>query len=373
MRTMAEGSASAGLLVLLLTVACTDASLPDTDDSHRQRPAVMAADEDVIAWRTDTVVTIGSADGDPAREFNTIVGGSVLADGSFLVVDAREGRVARFDSTGSYLGSVQSWGEGPGELQYPVAHWVDGDTLLFVLDGQLARLNQLRIGPAGLEYVQMWPVNQRFRSVCRLGQSLWLGGLLDDRLIHRLESDGTTSRSVGRPPEIAGMAELGLFGEALAYPQLVRPRVHCDPLHDLIVVGSMSNPRVQALSSDGDVVWSTDIPDIVPVTFELDRDGALLNGVNPETGSHLLRAIVPWDSDHLLLQYEVRRDEAASESGSTTPRFDSRLIRIDSGRQTGRSLQIPPLAGGNGELFLTLDTGLVPRVSLLRRVDTVGH
>lgn len=327
-----------------------------------------SAELHLLEWSIDTITAVGVLEGPEDFQFVGLREASVLPGAEFSLLDMRGGRVAFFDSAGQHLKSIQSRGEGPGEFQLPVAHAVSKEGDLFVLDRQLARLSHFRLTAGEMKFVGMRRVNYRLTSLCVLNDTLWFGGIVDGRLAHRVDEQGTIEVSIGTPPEIEGIERLGDFGEALAYPQMVRPKMHCDDESGLLILASLSHPRVQAYRGSGEVVWSMDLPGFTSLQFERTESGGLRDFSHPERGSHLLFSLVPWLEGQVLIQYEVRRDEPARDGASPTS-MDSRIIDLATGEVLSRSDQLPPILGGNGNLLVISGQELFPQALLVRRLQ----
>lgn len=72
-------------------------------------------------------------------EFSRVIGGTVMANGSLAVLDAREFRVVLIDSTGRPRQTVGAKGSGPGEFQAPATIGRIGDSL-WVGDSRTSRV-----------------------------------------------------------------------------------------------------------------------------------------------------------------------------------------------------------------------------------------
>jgi RNA polymerase sigma-70 factor (ECF subfamily) len=321
-----------------------------------------------LEWNVDTITAVGVLEGAEDFQFVGLREASVHPGAEFSVLDMRGGRVALFDSAGQHLKSIQSRGEGPGEFQLPVAHAVNKEGDLFVLDRQLARLSHFRLTSGEMEFVEMRRVNYRLTSLCVLNDTLWFGGIVGGRLAHRVDEQGAIEVSIGTPPEIEGIERLGDFGEALAYPQLVRPKMHCDDETGLLILASLSHPRVQAYRGSGEVVWSKDLPGFTSIQFERTESGGLRDFSHPERGSHLLFSLVPWVEGQVLIQYEVRRDEQDCDRPRPAT-MDSRLIDLATGEVLSRSNDLPPILGGKGDLLVIAGQELFPQALLVRRLQ----
>jgi hypothetical protein len=113
--------------------ACGDAPGGRGFEVHDSAGVVVARN---LAAPSDTLrlsepeLRIGVADGPPGYVFAWLSDVQPLPGGEIVVVDNRAPRVARFDSTGRWIGDIGRRGEGPGEYQTPVTAWLANGELL---------------------------------------------------------------------------------------------------------------------------------------------------------------------------------------------------------------------------------------------------
>lgn len=345
----------------ILLGGCTE------DRSPREAPTVGVStpagpDVPTITWSMDTLAMIGSLDGDESGVFGSLTGASLLADGRFLVVDSQGGRVALFDRSGEHLSSISSSGEGPGDLQFPSAHVVSEDRDLYVMDRLLGRLSRFALEGDHFEFVEMWRAPSLADGVCVSDGEIWIGGLREGRLAHRMGEDGTLEEAVGDAPDIPEMRDLGELGELIVYPQLVRPMMRCDDDVGVMLLVSSSHPRVQAYHDSGDRLWSMEMPGFTSFQTRQTETGGVTHSMHPERGSHFAAGIVPWDDEHVLIQYAIRRESGDQESG-----MDSRLIDLATGTVVGQSLELPRILAGRGDRFVIEGSEIFPEAILVQR------
>lgn len=125
-----------------------------------------------LSLATSPVVSIGVVDGPAEFQFDDVTDALRRRDGSILVVD-RSRTLRAFDSTGAYLWSAGSDGDGPGEFRFPQRITeVAGDTIvvwdpvlgrlsLFVDPGRFVRAQTVD-GLAGIARVLGASANNRF-------------------------------------------------------------------------------------------------------------------------------------------------------------------------------------------------------------------
>lgn len=355
--------AMAWLAVGVLLGGCTE------DRSPREPPTIGVStpagpEVPTITWSLDTLAMIGSLEGEESELFGSLTGASILADGRFLVMDSQGSRVALFDEGGEHLSSISSTGEGPGELQLPTALAVSKNRNIFVMDRLLGRISRFALEGNHFEFEEMWPAPSMPQGVCVSDGALWVGVLREGRLAHRMGEDGTLEEAVGDAPDVPEMRDLGDLGELLVYPQLVRPVIHCDDGAGLMILVSGSHPLVQAYRSSGDRLWSMEMPDFTSFQSRQTETGGVTHSSHPERGSHFATGVVPWDDEHVLVQYEIRW-----ENGEREPGVDSRLVEVATGAMVGRSMELPRILAGRGDRFLIEGSEVFPEVILVERHD----
>lgn len=132
------------------------------------RPAWGSDEAPVV--ETDPVVSIGTLDGDPARQFNRVSGMAVTSAGGLVVGQMGPPPVLRwFDAGGALLRTAGGEGEGPGEFaQMTAVQAAPGDTIL-VWDPRLRRIS--KFSPEGVFASSLrWNAEESgFPGIFRLG------------------------------------------------------------------------------------------------------------------------------------------------------------------------------------------------------------
>ncbi|MCH7474917.1 MAG: hypothetical protein IIA27_09600 [Gemmatimonadetes bacterium] len=119
----------------------------------------VAVSRDIAQWRfvEPPIVELGVLEGQPAHQFNQVVGATRLSDGRIAVADGGSKEVRFFDTNGRHLVSVGGPGEGPGEFRFLYSiDRLPGDTLIVGgwpigwsawYDGSGAHIEDVRLGP----------------------------------------------------------------------------------------------------------------------------------------------------------------------------------------------------------------------------------
>jgi hypothetical protein len=137
-----------GLAVLLLFVAgCGGASDTSDDGMTRTERPDGVVEISYTALPADRVVTasvdleIGAEDRGDAYIFGDIRDIDPASDGTIYVFDYQASEIRAFDSSGRYLRTVASSGEGPGEITEANGMSLVGDTILWVHDYRRSRMS----------------------------------------------------------------------------------------------------------------------------------------------------------------------------------------------------------------------------------------
>jgi hypothetical protein len=116
-----------GIVLAASVTACADG------DNARASARLQAG------YRSVATASQPSPDGTVAFEFVRVLGGGLLPDGSFFVVDDRDPGVQLFNQRGEWVERVARNGRGPGELRYPIRVGRVGGGSWLVYDGELRR------------------------------------------------------------------------------------------------------------------------------------------------------------------------------------------------------------------------------------------
>ena len=189
---------------------------------------------DFAVFPETPALRIGTIDGASEYVFGQIRDLTPLGDGGVAVLDAQASAVRVFDSDGSHRFSVGSEGDGPGELQVPLAiAALVGDTLA-VYDVAQGRVT--RFGPDGtladmhsLQDVRARITVARFQADGQLvGQSRWIapeGGRIpgpdptlvrDTAVIVRFAADGAIRDTIDIVPGRESITSVRRQGDGFA-------------------------------------------------------------------------------------------------------------------------------------------------------------
>lgn len=332
----------------LLLGACTDAT-PDP-------PASLQA----LAF--DTVFTLGAASSadspEPSETFDGIWDIEVDGDGHLAVLDLGGPVIHVYDAEGTHVGSIADTGLEEGQLDGPSAIAWRAPGVLTVWDPGASWVSDFTVDADGVRFSERWRAFAFGETgFCASGTRTWLSYWQDDLVVHEVGPEGI-STSFGAVPAVAGGESLGPELLEIAVEELTPSALLCTSSGVLDVGFVQSGIRLH--DYEGNEIWGRGFDDFRPITAYSD-DGIGLGRAFDGEGSHLLRSLVPWGPDHVLVQHEVRTSEFQEEGEVEV--VESRLIRLADGVEVDRTRSLPrTLASTGGRLYLVSD-GAIPTVT----------
>jgi hypothetical protein len=327
------------------------------------RDANEATDPSEFPWAVDTVVIIGSLDGEEHETFGQLMTGALSETFGLFVVDLQGRTVLWYSSDGRFLGPVAGRGQGPGELGLPWDVHIGADGTLLVLDNENARLSIYSVEKERAVFERSVPSTFPTGTLCSLDDGVFLGTFRSGHVLHELGSEGRVVRSLGPAPQLEGADSYGAF-RALAESQSFASRVYCAHREGVVLVALSSHPSVRAFERDGSLKWETELAEIHPVRFTVTESGAFQAEMDSASGTNFLRSILRWDEETVLLQYELRRSDTPPDEGDFHS-LDSRLLRIETGEEVLRTWDLPWIVGRSGDRLALFSNVPYPRVTLV--------
>lgn len=110
-----------------------------------ERLTYPAASASALDWQLDTVAVLGDAFAEDAYQFDQVSDGALAADdaGNVYVLDRQGKRVLKYGPDGRHLATFGREGEGPGELNQPMAIALGPGDTIWVSDFSNARFTGL--------------------------------------------------------------------------------------------------------------------------------------------------------------------------------------------------------------------------------------
>lgn len=127
-----------GVSLTIVLVGCGGEDAPSHPAVRRDSAGILIIENQAriseiptAPLRSPPVLALGVLEGDPAQQFNTIVGAYRLGDGTLVVGDQGSREIRLFDRNGRHLKTVGGRGGGPGEFSMLASlDRIRGDTLV---------------------------------------------------------------------------------------------------------------------------------------------------------------------------------------------------------------------------------------------------
>lgn len=334
----------------------------------RESTAGIATGATLDAVQFDTIAIVGALDAPEEEVFGDISEVAVGPSGRVAILDGRGIALSVFDSDGEFVAAVRDRGEGPGELGGPRnLVWTEADGVL-VQDPSNGRISAFELQDGELAWEGSRPAAVfGTGNMCALGDRLFVSAQRDERFLHEVDAAGEIIRSHSPPPELEEIRGLTGMVRQIALEDLAATRLYCDSDGDRIVEVGMTNPRVQLLDADGALIWSTELTDLSTFVVEVVDGAGVGIRIDDDTGAHLARSIVPWSRDQVLIQYELRRNEASPED-QEFHRLESRLIDLETGEEVDRTDHLPLILAADGDRLVHVRQEPFPTFMILERV-----
>lgn len=294
-------------------------------------------------------VIVGDEDARGPALFGGIYGVTVDSEGNLYVLDYSDRSVRAFSRTGQHLESVGRQGRGPGDLFEPLTIWHDGHEFLYVAD-QIDGVSRFRTGAGAPRYETRFAAELQPKSICGMGEQLYVGSVSRDGIIHAMTTDGRILRSFGerfRSDTIPGVQE------ALNTSQL---KLVCDQQTRRIFVAEGAQSRVRAYDTQGRLLWETELPEYDGTTVRVNQNP---RGIAFFYGRHQTQTITRIGADLLIIQ-------ARQVTRRRNPSNPLALLVTD------HDIITWVLSAATGQL-LTRQEGGIPFLSMSRGGVTTGY
>ena len=309
----------------------------------------------------DTLFVIGAASGEPWEVFEGLWDIEADTDGRLAVLDLGGPAIHVFDAQGEHIGSIAEIGLKAGQLDGPLSiAWSEPGELL-VWDPGSSWVSQFSVGGSSVQFVDRWRAFAFGETgFCASGDRTYLSYWQKGAVVHEISKAGIT-RSFAPAPLVAGAETLGPDLLKIALEELTPSALLCTA-EGVIDVGF-----VQAVARlhdpNGTPLWSNRFSDLRPIRAYSDDGIGLGRAFDPE-GSHLLRSVVPWGREKILVQHELRTTEFPEDTGFE--RFESRLLDLADGSERGRSKSFPLALTAQGRQLYLVQNDPFPTVTVVK-------
>ncbi len=184
--------------------------------------------------------------------------------GYLFLLDPLRGVVSVFSQDGVFVDETGGLGGGPGEFRVPQALAVAGSEI-FVLDRGTLRIKRLVFESDSLRLKSGITLLFDTDDICVMGKKIFLIGLHEGHLIHRISVDGRLEASFGEP-----FLEDPTLARATAKAHLI-----CDRNTGSIFVVGRLVPVARRYAASGRLLWETNIPEYEPTLIERSGRGGV--------------------------------------------------------------------------------------------------
>lgn len=310
----------------------------------------------------DTAFVLGTDASGASIAFEGVWDIEVGPSGRLAVLDIGPPAVHIYDPEGEHVASIDASGLDEGQLDRPSGIvW--------------SRPGELRVWDPGSSWVSRFEVSaneavfvDRYRAFafgetgfCVRNDRAFLSYFGEGQVVHEIGETGITN-SFGAAPAIDGGDSLGAELLDIATEELTPSALLCTD-HGIVDVSFVQRPA-RLHSFDGEVQWAKDLEGVRPIAAYSDDFIGLGRAFDEGEGSHLLRALVPWGEDHILVQHELRRSEYPEPGDPEL--FESRIIALADGSEVDRTRDLPLLlAAGHGRLYF-VEQRPVPTITVVQ-------
>jgi len=240
-----------------------------------------AAREEDTAGITDEGTVIGVAEGDPRFTLGVIQQGEVLPSGLVVLLESQLARLSVFGLDGEFAGEWDRLGQGPSEFRSMTALTTGSENEIWILDARNRRISGFVVAEEGPEFEESISLDFLGRDLCRMGDTTFVLGNVDGKIIHRLSPDGKVVDSFGK----------GVFRDSpvVDYAMSSMGSLACDQERKALFVAQRGHPRLRALDTKGVLLWELEIPGFLPMNIELVGNMGYKLSVPEEGVYHLVR------------------------------------------------------------------------------------
>ncbi len=316
--------------------------------------------------------TIGVLDGEQEYVFGEVVDALFLTDGSLALLDRQAGFIRVFDQRGSHSYSVGGRGEGPGELDFPVALVAPAAEELWVVEGGRG-VHRFTEKDEGLVFVDRLDIDSySVKDAC-----VSAGSVIIHIPSHVTEPDQAESAygevlfSYGRDGgRLSQFAVPYRYSPWLVATRMKRGFVTCTSDAVVLLAFEFQNRLDAYRATDGQLLWHASFDEIhIPLLKEeLRSDGRLAVGIDIRRGGptyHFLLSLTGGDGTPVMIQYGRRTQQEALDG---VDRYIVETYAVDPSTGEGMYLgeDLPQVLTLTKDRVVFLHVDPFPRVEVAR-------
>lgn len=316
-------------------------------------------DDDSFAgpFVVDTLNTYGLIDGPANRVFGFVEDAALGEDSVLYVLDRGLKHVRVMDRGLRHVFDFTRSGPGPSELQAPIGiaamsanHVVVGDR------GNTFKIFRVTADTATLESSFM--LETKVDDFCVLDDELFVRGWNESALIHRVSGTGEVLGSFGAGWESDSYLTRQERSEGI---------IGCNDEAGIVAAMFDLDPRIYAYTPEGELLWTTSIPDYHQARIEEGADAAGRPTIKfyDDPPHDMAAKIVPFGSDQFLVQVGL----ITTREGEHSTVFRLYLISTTDGTIRPAASHVPLLLTASAPTAFTADIIPFPRLVLLQLTE----
>jgi hypothetical protein len=355
------------LVVLALVSSACDGNGNDQEASLRrlaERAAATEAGRPPADFKAvEVLATAGALEGDSLAVFGLLQGGARLQGGEVVLMDSRMNRVLLLDGEGAVRHVVGREGEGPGEFRELRSLQALDDSTVAIFDRGNQRFSTLVLRGDSLALVAERTLPGFIEDACILGDELFLYTARNGRLVEVLDMDGALIGGFGGLPTVEGFRSRRDHDSAVQ--TTAGGVILCAEEPGVLVLAQRFQPQVRAFSPAGDLLWETTVMDHKPLHVIPVGNGRSF-ATEDASGEHHMAIGLRLFQGRLVLQYGIL-DWRHQQPGARE--IDTRLLDPITGREVGRTTELPMLGWPRGEHAILMVNHPFPRAALVARSE----
>lgn len=339
-----------------------DSAIRVSNDSSAPAPEELRRFARRLRHRT-TLVSIGVSNGDPEYTFGMVWDAEFLDDESLAVLDRQASLVRLFALDGSYRSTIGGLGEGPGELNVPLALVLPAPESLWIVDGPLG-IHRFRWSSGQWQFEDRIETQGRtyFRDACASAGSVVVHASAgpDGKLLAALDDEGSVARGFAAPYR---------YHDRFVVDEVTRGRVTCSPSGSVIMAYERLG-RVDAYDgTTGDLVWHTSFEDVRPPPIRermTPRGLGVGLDVRDLPSYHLLLGVAGGGDAPIIVQYAHRTAENVAAGRADLYDIDTYVLDPRSGHGVYAGDDVPQVLAVRGDHLALLYPSPYPVVEIAR-------
>lgn len=307
------------------------------------------------------LTSVGERSGEPEYTFGMVWDAEFLGDESLAVLDRQASAVRLFALDGSFRSTIGGRGEGPGELDVPLALFSPAPESLWILDGPIG-IHRFRESNGQWQFVDrvQAPRLTHARDACGFEGSVAVRTSVGENgeLLAVLDGQGRVVRSFAVPYR---------YHDRFVVDEVTRARVEC-ATDGLVMLAYERLSRVEAYDgATGDLRWHTSFDDIrsPPIRERMTSRGVGVGlHVRDLPVYHLLVGVAGGGDAPLIVQYSRHTDEDTAAREEVRNDIETYVLDPHTGHGVYVGDDVPQILAVSGDHLALLHPSPYPVVEI---------